>query len=488
MNLPNRLGHWINNKEYYPNNGNFFDKYDPVTGEVIFSVASGSKLEIEMATKIAVDNFFSWSGTSIVRRAEIIRRAAIIMEVKKEEIAKIVSLETGKSLKDALGEVIGAIEMGFFIAGEGRRNYGKTTTSAVVNRTALTVRQPIGVCGLIIAANTPVANVAWKVYPALLCGNTVILKPSENTPYTAMWFAKILQESGLPAGVLSVINGLGEEAGVSLVNDPRIDLISFTGSVAVGKYIQRTTAERLTKLCLELGGKNALIICNDADLEAAAAAAVLSAFSNAGQRCAAASRIIIFSSVYEEFKKIFIKKVKKLTLGNKDEDDLGPVISGKQLNKLQERIREAVDQNNAKIILGGERLLDEAHRSGYYLEPTVIEDVSPAAAISQEELFGPVTCLYKVNDFSEALNLNNNTRFGLTAAIFTSSLHRSQQFQNLSRTGVVSVNGPTYGSEPHLPFGGLKNSGNGWREAGTEVLDVYSDWKTIYIKHDIEQI
>lgn len=483
-----KILHWINDREVPSKEGNFFEKHNPADGQVIFSVARGGKNEINQATEIAADNFDLWSAMPVVKRAEILRRSAIMINERKEEIAKIVSLETGKSLKDALGEVSGAVEMGFFVAGEGRRFYGRTTTSAVPNRTAMTVRQPVGVCGLIIAANTPIANVAWKVYPALLCGNTVILKPSEDAPATALWFAKILKESSLPAGVLSVVNGLGEEAGAALAAHPKVNLISFTGSVSVGKYIQKVTADRLVKVCLELGGKNALIVCDDADLAAAANDAVLSAFSNAGQRCASSSRIIVFDSVYDKFKKMLLEKTEKLSIGTGDSDDLGPVINEHQLDKMLQAIDETKKNDKAAIIAGGKRLADSAHKDGYYLLPTIIEGVSPSADISQGELFGPITCLYKVADFKEAVKLNNATSFGLTSALHTKNIHRVQQFQILSKTGVVSVNGPTYGSEPHLPFGGLRNSGNGFREAGQEALDVYSEWKTIYIKHDPQSV
>jgi alpha-ketoglutaric semialdehyde dehydrogenase len=479
-----KILHWLNNEEQLSKNEEFFEKKNPANGQVIFQVARGGEVEINLAVESAVNNFYFWSQLSIVKRAEILRRSASLIDERKKEIAEIVSMETGKSEKDALGEVFSAVEMGYFIAGEGRRYYGHTSSSAIPNRTAMTIRQPVGICGLIISANTPIANVAWKVFPALLCGNTIVLKPSEDAPYTALWFAQILKEAGLPTGVLSVIQGNGQEAGTALVNHFKVDLISFTGSVDVGKYIQRTTADKLTKVCLELGGKNALIVCDDADLEVAAKDAVLSAFSNAGQRCAAASRIIVFDLIYDTFKKIFLEKTNNLLVGSSDGDDFGPVINERQLEKMLNLINEAVEIDGATLIAGGKRMA----KYGYFMEPTILENVSPNAAISQNELFGPITCLYKVKNFVEAMELNNNTNFGLTAALHTNNIHRIQQFQQLSRTGVVSINGPTYGSEPHMPFGGLKNSGNGFREAGTEVLDVYSDWKTVYIKHDPSQI
>ena len=394
------------------------------------------------------------------------------------------ALETGKSLKDARGEVGAAIEMGFFISGEGRRFYGRTTTSAVPNRTAMTVRQSIGPAVLIIAANTPLANVAWKVFPALLCGNAAVLKPSENTPYIASWFAGLLHEAGLPSGVLSVVHGLGREVGAPLVEDDRVRLVSFTGSVPVGRSIQHGAGGRLAKVCLELGGKNPFVVCDDADLEAAADAAVLSAFSNAGQRCASGSRLIVFDSVYDEFRRLLLARTAALRLGPGDDDDLGPVITEAQMNGILGAVERAIEEDGVTLACGGVRLDDPAHADGYYVAPTVLENARADARISRDEVFGPVTCLYRVDDFDHALRMANDTTFGLTAAIHTRSIHRAEVFRERCRAGVISINGPTYGSEPHMPFGGLKDSGNGFREAGTEVLDVYSDWKSVYVKHD----
>jgi acyl-CoA reductase-like NAD-dependent aldehyde dehydrogenase len=349
------------------------------------------------------------------------------------------------------------------------------------------VRQPVGPAALIIAANTPIANVAWKVFPALLCGDTAVLKPSEDTPETAMFLCRLLYEAGLPAGVLSVLHGMGTEAGAPLVEDERIRLVSFTGSVPVGRWIQRTAGERLAKVCLELGGKNPLVVCDDADLDLAVDAAVLSAFSNAGQRCASGSRLLIFDAVYDDFRARFLERTGLLRLGPNDDDDLGPVINERQLTSILGAVERATQQDGVTVACGGTRLTDDGHARGYYVAPTVLENARPDAGISRDEVFGPVTCLYRVRDFDHAIEMANDTRFGLTAAIHTRSIHRAEVFRERVRSGVVSINGPTYGSEPHMPFGGLRDSGNGFREAGTEALDVYSDWKTVYVRHDPDQ-
>jgi aldehyde dehydrogenase (NAD+) len=347
----------------------------------------------------------------------------------------------------------------------------------------MTVRQPLGVAGLIIAANTPIANVAWKVFPALLCGNTAVLKPSEDAPATAWAFARLAAKVGVPPGVLNVVHGLGEEAGAPLVESAGVDVISFTGSTSVGRWIQQTAGARLAKVCLELGGKNPLIVCDDADLEAAAEWAALSAFSNAGQRCAAGSRIIIFDTVYERFRDLLVERIRGLRIGCGDQDDYGPVINQQQLESVLEAVALA-KRTGATVLTGGHRLTGPGYDGGFFIAPTLLEGAQAGDRVSQTELFGPVSCLYRVSDFESALALANDSPYGLTAAIHTADVHRAMDFTNRIRSGVAVVNGGTYGSEPHMPFGGLRASGNGWREAGTEALDVYSDWKTVYINHN----
>lgn len=477
------VSNYINGKECLAINNKVFEKKSPVNGQTLFCVSRSQKEDIGAATGAAKAAQSEWEETTVVYRADILRTAAMILKERKEEIAHIISLETGKSIKDALGEINGAIEMGFFIAGEGRRFYGRTTTSAVPNKTVAIVRQPIGVAGLIVAANTPIANVAWKAFPALLCGNTAVLKAAEDTPMTALIFARILHEAGLPHGVFNVVQGYGAEAGAALVEANDIDIISFTGSCAVGRFIQERAGARLTKVCLELGGKNPFIVCEDADLSFAVEAAVLSAFSNAGQRCAAGSRIIIFNTIYDKFKKMLIERTKQLKIGCDDEADLGPVINERQLNNMLAAVNKAREAG-VNVLLGGHRLTGLNYDHGYFMAPTLIENVGPNEEISNSELFGPITCLYRVDSFKEAIELANKTQFGLTAAIHTKNIDRIMVFLSKLKVGAAIVNGPTYGSEPHMPFGGFKNSGNGFREAGTEVLDVYSDWKTISINYN----
>ena len=456
-----------------------FEKLAPATGEVLCLVARSGPEDVDAAVTAAEAAQPAWAARTVEERGRIVRRIAQLLERDREQVAAVVSAETGKSPKDAKGETDGAIELGYFIAGEGRRFYGKTMPSATPNRTAMTIRQPLGVAGLIIAANTPIANVAWKVFPALLCGNAAVLKASEDSPETANVFARLAAEAGLPDGVLNIVHGFGEEAGRPLVEDPRVAVVSFTGSTAVGRLIARVAGERLAKVCLELGGKNPLVVCDDANLEKAAETAVLSAFSNAGQRCAAGSRLIVFDAVYDRFSELLVERANAQKVGPDDEHDFGPVINERQLESMVAAVERAKEAG-AVVLTGGERL----DRPGFYMAPTIVEVGAADAEISRTELFGPITTLHRVGDFEEALAVANDSPYGLTAAIWTASVHRGQEFVRRVVAGGVQVNGPTYGFEPHVPFGGQRDSGTGWREPGTEALDVYSDWKTVYVTHD----
>jgi aldehyde dehydrogenase (NAD+) len=476
------IGNVIAGEERQAAGGATFEKLAPATGEVRSVVARSDVRDVEAAVAAAVDAQPAWAHQTVASRGLVLREVTKLLERERDAVAEVVAGETGKSPKDALGETDAAIEMGYFVAGEGRRFYGRTTTSGVPNRQAMTIRQPLGVAGLIIAANTPIANVAWKVYPALLCGNAAVLKASEDTPETALVFGRLAAEAGLPPGVLNVVQGYGEEAGQPLVEDARVAVVSFTGSTAVGRRIARVAGERLAKVCLELGGKNPLIVCDDADLEAAADAAVLSAFSNAGQRCAAGSRIVVFDSVYDRFIELLLERTASQRVGPGDEHDFGPVINERQLDQMLVAVERARGRG-VRVLAGGRRLTDPEHEGGFYIEPTLVED-EPDGEIACTELFGPIASLHRVSGFEEAIGVANASPYGLTAAIWTESVHRAQEFLARVSSGVASVNGPTYGSEPHMPFGGLRNSGTGWREAGTEALDVYSDIKTVYVNHD----
>ena len=459
--MPNIVG----GEEGTASSGATFAKYRPSDGSQLCLVVRSGAEEVAAAVEAAREAQPAWASRTPVERGQLVRELALGLRDAREVAAQHVVDETGKSPELARGEVDAAVEMGFFVAGEGRRLYGRTTTSSMAHRTVMAVRQPVGVAGLIVSFNTPLPNYAWKVFPAVLCGNTAVLKPSEHTPASASFFGGLCADV-LPPGVLNVVQGLGSEAGPPLVESPHVDLVSFTGSAGTGRWINEHAGRRLAKVCLELGGKNALVVCDDADLDRAVDWSLASAFSNAGQRCAAASRIVVFEGVYDDFRDRFVSAAQGY--------ETGPVISEESLT----RILAALD--GARILTGGERV----DRAGWWLAPTVVEDVPADAELSCTELFGPVAILYRVRDLDEALALVNDSPYGLTSAIHTASLHRAMLFADAVEAGVVVVNGGTHGSEPHMGFGGVKQSGTGWREAGVEALDVYSEWKYINLIAD----
>jgi len=477
---PAEIPNWIDGRQEPAAAGEWFDKLSPADGAVLCRAARSRRADVERAVAAARAAQPGWAALPAVRRGEVLHEIAMGLREQRQEVAAIVARETGKAPSDALGETDAAVSLGLFMAGEGQRLFGRTATSGVAGKLAMTVRQPVGVAGLIIAANTPVANVAWKVFPALVCGNGAVLKAAEDTPATAWVFARIAHEHGLPPGVLEVVQGFGEEAGTPLVESPDVGVVSFTGSSGVGRQIAETAGRRLAKVSLELGGKNPLVVADDADLDHAVRWTVASAFSNAGQRCASGSRAIVFDAVYEAFRDRLLARTRQLRVGPADGDDLGPVINERQLTRMLAAVERARSEG-ARVLIGGHRLDDPEHREGFYLAPTVIEGADPHSELSCTELFGPILSLYRAPDFAAALALANDSPYGLTAAIHTRSVHRALEFAHRVEAGVAVVNGGTFGSEPHMPFGGVKQSGNGWREPGTEALDVYSELKDIVL-------
>jgi aldehyde dehydrogenase (NAD+) len=455
--------------------GQWLDKLRPADSSLLCRVARSGEDDVAEAVSAARAAQPGWAERTVVERGNVLRDLALLLRERREELSEFVVEETGKSVELARGETDAAVEMGLFVAGEGRRYYGRTTTASMPHRTVLTVRQPLGVAGLVTSFNTPLPNVAWKTFPALLCGNAAVLKPSEHTPASAWRFGELASEAGVPPGVLDVVQGYGPEAGAALVEHAGVDLVSFTGSAATGRWINETAGARLAKVCLELGGKNALVVCDDADLENAVRWALASAFSNAGQRCASASRIVVLDAAYDGFRERLVEGARALPPE--------PVISDESLGRILDALSRAVDRG-ASILAGGERL----DRPGWYLEPTVVEGAAADSEISRIELFGPVTILYRAKDLEDAIALVNDSPYGLTAAIHTASVHRAMRFAEKAQAGVVVVNGGTHGSEPHMGFGGVKQSGTGWREAGVEALDVYSDWKVVNLIADPERV
>ncbi len=466
--------------------GEQIEVFNPHSGEVIGRVARSRREDVSRAIASARAAQPGWASTPGVVRGEILHAIASEIEAHREELAYLVALEAGKREDDALAEVRAAVQCARFFAGEGQRLFGRTTTSGKPNRFAMTVRQPCGVAGLIIAANTPAPNFAWKVFPALICGNSIVLKPSEHTPASAWYMAKLAYQAKtalkdvLPPGVLNLVHGHGPEAGQPIVEDEGTDVVSFTGSAATGKAIGALAGSMLKKLSLELGGKNALIICDDADMRNAVDCAVSSAFSNAGQRCAAASRILVSEKIYPSFIEDFVQATHNIKLGVEIDCKVGPVISNNQLQNMCAAVAAAAG-TGANIITGGSRDISPALKGGFYMQPTILEDVGPGQDLWDTELFGPVALVHSVSDFQQAVELANRSRYGLTASIHTQDINKALAFVQMIHTGVAVINGGTHGSEPHMPFGGVKNSGNGSREPGTEALDVYSELQDVYI-------
>jgi len=441
-------------------------KHNPCTGEVIADVLESTMGDVSNAVECARKAQPAWAEMPPVAWAARLQSVCDAIGQNHIMLADLMQMETGKSSEDARNELTSAVYHGRYFVGEGQRMYGRTTTSGVEGRFAMTIRQPCGVAALITAFNMPIANVAWKVFPALICGNTVVLKPSEEASMTASYFIQIAQPF-LPRGVLNVVKG-GPEIGKALVSND-VDVVSFTGSSEAGTRIGEECAKRNIKCSLEMGGKNAFVVCDDADLLRAVEWAIKSVFSLAGQRCASASRIIVFKGVYEEFKDALLGVVPR---------DIEPVINEKALGRMLKYVGLEVE-NGAQLIAGGHRMKDTAHKNGYYMAPTLLENTT--AALSCTDLFGPIASLHKADDLSDAIRQVNDSSYGLTAAIHTQNINRAMEFIKRAQVGVVSVNAGTYGSEPHMPFGGLKQSGNGTREPGMEALDVYTQLKSVYI-------
>jgi aldehyde dehydrogenase (NAD+) len=498
VSYPRFVPHWIADVEVTPASAlhataggpqdqTVFEKRNPANDQAIAQVARGGAAEVAHALSAAAGAADAWARTPVPARGAILGRAADLLRQRERQFGEIVQVETGKPWKYAVAEVGSSADLAIFMEGEGSRLYGRTLPSPVPNRTVQTLRSPIGICAAIMPFNSPLAGVAWKVFPALLCGNAVVVKSHELTPYTAVAFGRLLKDAGLPVGVYSAVQGFGPDAGAPLVQDDRVGVVSFTGSSATGKLIQQMVSGRgvLAKVCLELGGKNPFVVCDDADVDLAADLAVASAFIDAGQRCASGSRILVFDRIYDAFRSAFLARVARVKVGSGADDDCGPVISRASLDRLIAQVGGAVTRG-ATMAAGGQPVA--ALAPGYYLQPTVLENVAPADEVSQRELFGPVTCLYRVADFDDAVRLANGTPYGLTGAIHTASLHRAQEFMTRYQGGLVSINGATFGAGPHMPFGGVKNSGNGFREPGTEALDVYTELKTVVINHDLKRV
>jgi alpha-ketoglutaric semialdehyde dehydrogenase len=458
--------------------------YNPATGEQLAMVPLSTEQEVESAVVAAKKAQKQWALTPAPKRAEYLYKIAFLLQEQKEQLAHTLTKEMGKVIEEARGEVQEAIDMAFYMAAEGRRLFGETVPSELANKFAMSVRAPIGVVGIITPWNFPIAIASWKSFPALICGNTVVWKPSAETPMIAQSLAEIVHEAGVPEGVFNVVFGTGQTVGDALVRHLDVSVISFTGSNAVGCKVAEKGGSLLKKVSLELGGKNAVIVLEDADLELAAEAILWSAFGTAGQRCTACSRVIVHKDVREQLTNMLLEKIPQLTIGDglHESVKIGPVINKAALENINHYI-ELGRQDGATLLTGG-RILNEApYDKGFYFEPTIFTDVTADMVIAQEEIFGPVVSIIEVSSLEQAIDVNNSVKFGLSSSIFSADVNKIFTAQMLLDTGIVYVNAGTTGAEIHLPFGGTKGTGNGHRDSGQAALDVYSEWKSIYVDY-----
>jgi acyl-CoA reductase-like NAD-dependent aldehyde dehydrogenase len=479
-----RTGNLIGGERREAASGRTFESRNPARrAEVVGVFPQSSAADVDAAVAAAQRALPGWRSTPWPRRGEIILAAATILERRKEELARLMTREMGKVLTEARGDVQEAIDMGKFIAGEGRRAFGETVPSELRNKWAMTMRQPLGVVGCVTPWNFPIAIPSWKIFPAVMAGNTVVFKPAEDTPLCALRFVEVLEEAGLPAGVVNVVFG-NEEAGEAVVRHPGTVAIFFTGSADTGRLIAATCGSMLKKVSLELGGKNGIVVLDDADLELAVEGALWGAFGTAGQRCTASSRLIVQRGVLGEFTEALVSRTRALRLGDGLEEgiDVGPIINESQLRRIHEYTEIGV-QEGAHLLTGGEVAEAGDLSQGFFYNPTVFADVTPSMRIAQEEIFGPTTAILPVGSLDEALAAANSTQFGLSLSIYTNDLRHAFRAINELESGIVYVNAPTIGAEIQLPFGGTKNTGNGHREAGGHVLDEFSEWKSIYIDY-----
>jgi len=463
--------------------GALFENRNPANSDDLIGVfQKSSTSDVDEAVDAARRAYQHWRLVPAPRRAELLFRAAEMIAERKETLARDMTREMGKVLDETRGDVQEAIDMTYFMAGEGRRQYGQTVPSELRDKFAMSIRQPLGVCSVITPWNFPMAIPSWKIIPALVCGNTVVFKPATLTPLSALNFVKILDEAGVPPGVVNLVTGGGEEVGDALLAHDDIRVVSFTGSTDVGRTVSKRAAPSFKKVHLEMGGKNVIMILEDANLELAVEGCLWGGFGTTGQRCTAASRVVVHEKVYRQFLDQFVARARALRVGDGADrrTQMGPVISRGQLNTVMKYV-EIGQEEGATLACGGHPLTEGAYAKGFFHEPTIFADVAPSMRIAQEEIFGPVVSVIGCRSFEEAVAIGNGVQYGLSASIYTQDVNKAFAAMRDLDTGIFYVNAPTIGAEVHLPFGGTKQTGNGHREAGTAALDVFSEWKSVYV-------
>ncbi|MFY9752775.1 MAG: aldehyde dehydrogenase family protein [Candidatus Acidiferrales bacterium] len=473
-------GEWVEARS-----GKAIENRNPAnTSELVGMFPASSEEDVTLAVDAAKAAYKKWRLTPAPKRGEILYRAAEILTSRKEDFSRDMTREMGKVLAETRGDVQEAIDMTYLMAGEGRRLFGQTTPSELPNKFAMSIRTPVGVAGLITPWNFPIAIPSWKIMPALIAGNTVVIKPAEDTPLSTWNLAQVLSEAGLPGGVLNVVFGDGPSAGAALLRNSGVNLVSFTGSTEVGRIVSEACAPSFKKCHLEMGGKNIIIVMDDANLDLAVDGAIWGGFGTTGQRCTAASRVAVHKKVYAEFVEKFVARAKSLKVGDGLDaaTQMGPSINEQQLTTVIKYVQIGKSEG-AKLATGGSRLDSGSYSRGWFHEPTVFTDVDPKMRVANEEIFGPVVVVIPFDTFDQAIEIANGITYGLSAAIYTRNVNHAFRAQRDLETGIVYVNAPTIGAETHLPFGGIKNTGNGHRESGEAALDFYSEWKTVYVDY-----
>jgi len=473
-------GEWVE-----ASTGDTFEDRNPAdTREVVGIFQKSTKADVDAAVDAAKRAFTKWRQVPAPRRAEIVYRAAEMLMERKEEYSRDMTREMGKILKETRGDVQEAIDTAYYMAGEGRRMFGPTTPSELPNKFAMAVRQPLGVCGMITPWNFPMAIPSWKLLPAIVCGNTCVIKPAQDTPLSTFNLARTLSDAGVPRGVINVVSGFGSDVGGPLLEHPDVRAISLTGSTAVGRIVGTTAAKSFKHCSLELGGKNPMIVLDDANLDLAIEGGLWGGFGTTGQRCTATSRIIVQKGIYGEFVERYVDRAKALRVGNglDETTDMGPAINEAQL-KTDLSYVEIGKSEGAKLKCGGHRLEGGEYQYGWFMEPTVFIDVDPKMRIALEEIFGPVVSIIACEDLEDAIHIANNIEYGLSSSLYTKDVNKAFSAIRDLEAGITYINAPTIGAEVHLPFGGVKATGNGHREGGIGAVDFYSEWKSVYVDY-----
>ncbi len=473
-------GEWVESST-----GETFENRNPAdTRDVVGIFQKSAKADVDAAVEAAKRAFAKWRLVPAPRRAEIVFRAAEILIERKEDYAREMTREMGKVLNETRGDVQEAIDAAYYNAGEGRRMFGPTVPSELPNKFAMAVRQPIGVCGMITPWNFPMAISSWKLLPAIVCGNTCVIKPAQDTPLSTFNLVRALTDAGLPKGVINIVAGFGPDVGTPLAEHPDVRAISLTGSSAVGRIIGGIAAKSFKHCSLELGGKNPMVVLDDANLDLAIEGGLWGGFGTTGQRCTATSRIIVQKGVYREFIERYVARAKKLKVGNglDETTEMGPAINEKQLQTDLSYV-EIGKNEGAKLMCGGNRLDKGDYQYGWFMEPTVFSDVDPTMRIAQEEIFGPVVSIIPCDGLEDAIEIANGIEYGLSSSLYTKDVNKAFAAIRDFDAGITYINAPTIGAEVHLPFGGTKATGNGHREGGIGAIDFYTEWKSVYVDY-----